>query len=541
MGKFDERHHKSHFDQLVYVIAELCTRGLGYVFDERLYSAVVGNKHLYLFEMLINILESERTSPVEFLQAVENIRAEFPEKMPAELRAKLPNSTNASESNHWLLYRAVGFGFDLWEGIRRLYRFQREMEMLYAEILGPCSTPRCAIGSKPQPESRIKWHPNDGRAPDTRERLEAIEKIEGEFNTLNAALTDAERWDAVNSAPSPAHAPHTSPKSIPPTPLSRQSYRWDEPQSSVNEYELQWLECNDGTVYYSSFSNLPVLMLHTIYRSRKFLKEVQDVQITEKQARLLSFQTSFENFEDPTQIGNICLPFYMIPDDPNHKNPTLTAIFDAALPLVAEILASWNNGHSVIRSFETFFIKKKKHAHAREADNWMHTLGLDPTPELEAVLTDMGHDALLGITNQECNIRVMGVGSVLFQLLAVQQELGEPLDLNGDLIEDLKDDSVVACWPDGDAALNAMFSAIPTTSTKSGVLFQQMLAFKRDHTIFDKEFRPPTFRRDRRSRFHPTDPIPVVVNDTSKRKKTKKSMPRSPPNGRNLTQRRSGR
>lgn len=40
IGKFDERHHKSHFDQLVYVIAEICTRGLGYAFDERLYSAV---------------------------------------------------------------------------------------------------------------------------------------------------------------------------------------------------------------------------------------------------------------------------------------------------------------------------------------------------------------------------------------------------------------------------------------------------------------------------------------------------------------------
>jgi hypothetical protein len=40
IGKFDEKHHKSHFDQLVYVIAELCTRGLGYAFDERLYSAV---------------------------------------------------------------------------------------------------------------------------------------------------------------------------------------------------------------------------------------------------------------------------------------------------------------------------------------------------------------------------------------------------------------------------------------------------------------------------------------------------------------------
>jgi hypothetical protein len=100
----------------------------------------------------------ERSTAAEFLQTVEQIRAEFPEvrpwlawwilpgngsmifpamqKMPADLPTKLPNSTNASESNHWLLYRAVGYGFDLWEGIRRLYRFQRETEMLYAAIIG---------------------------------------------------------------------------------------------------------------------------------------------------------------------------------------------------------------------------------------------------------------------------------------------------------------------------------------------------------------------------------------------------------------------
>jgi hypothetical protein len=114
---------------------------------------VIRKRHLFRFEGLIGVLEAERTTSAEFLQAVEQIRAEFPEvrpwlawwvmpgngsmifpamqKMPTDLRAKLPNSTNASESNHWLLYRAVGFHFDLFEGIRRLYRHQRDTEMLY--------------------------------------------------------------------------------------------------------------------------------------------------------------------------------------------------------------------------------------------------------------------------------------------------------------------------------------------------------------------------------------------------------------------------
>ncbi|KAJ6533877.1 hypothetical protein DFH09DRAFT_1092255 [Mycena vulgaris] len=82
----------------------------------------------------------------------------------------------------------------------------------------------------------------------------------------------------------------------------------------------------------------------------------------------------------------------------------------------------------------------------------------------------------------------------------------------GDLIEDLKDDSVVACRPDGgDAALNAMFSAIPTTRTEWGVLLQQMLAFKRDHTILTKNSDHQSF-----------DPLPVVVKDAFKRKENEK-------------------
>ncbi|KAF7354491.1 hypothetical protein MVEN_01138400 [Mycena venus] len=1114
IGHFDEKHHKSHFDQLVYVIAELRTRGLGYAFDERLYSAVldfsstqrngfisafveymcsripgwntlsaesrsteaaalraraealikgcivhwkrslhkikqiIGKKHLFRFEGLIGVLESEQTTAAEFLQAVEQIRAEFPEvrawlawwilpgngsmifpvmqKMPAELRAKLPNSTNASDSTHWLLYRAVGVKFDLWEGIRRLYRFQRETEMLYAAIIAGHVDARFQ-GTKPQPKSRINWHENDGRAPDTRERLAAIERIEGDFTALNLALTDAERFNACNSAPVfPSAPPAPAPSSTPPTMLMRQSYIWDAnscfidapleayfrvfiamgdavraeflrrirvearntglrdvfehmwlrgllsgsivaPNSTVtkpsepklkhallagqlnvkrliatkwdgcgysagmascartwvnqmstmettrgvqkyfgvsytvnrscgskhsttqshpwitvehgvhkgdffvagreyirdsscqlslqeylihavprerlgtscltwpplhlqpaiacphpsckaldaavtsistewplilridpilrargtsfdptmpdlhcpltmqlgdgveytliarviylgppnpgsvghyitktrlrdgtylyndcrrgglltelgplhlledhdaqtcyvlylrtskasitsrtvaeiqqdfakipeqpneiipimdsddeldqmliesitlrsengplaspvgspdrfftpeqspapsapydisdaladishetksatpspvfcepcganlpegdddpdevqcekcklwshfkcypgvdwnnsserffcrgcrdemaaeffqpgqvvmlpspepgdwkaphvlwypaefiqhhkqrkgkfNEYEFRWSNCNDGTVFHSSLSDLPVLMLRTHFRGRKFLEEIQDVTLTAE------------------MIGTIRLPFYMKPDDPGHQNPTLTAIFDAAIPQVAGILAAWDDQHPVVASYNEYFAGKKKHLQSREAPNWMDIIGLVSTPELEAVLTDplislMDHPALLNLTEEECQTRVMGVGSVLLQFLAVQHELGEPLNLNGDLVEDLKDESVIACLPDGDKALNAMFSAIPSTSTRSGVLVRQMLASKRDHIIFDEEFRPPFFQRDRPSHFPPAAPIPVKVQGAVKRKR----------------------
>ncbi|KAJ7307927.1 hypothetical protein DFH08DRAFT_824012 [Mycena albidolilacea] len=221
-------------------------------------------------------------------------------------------------------------------------------------------------------------------------------------------------------------------------------------------------------------------------------------------------------------IGTIFLPFYTKPDDPGHKNPVLTSIFNAAIPQLVGILADWNNLHPVIASFNEYFSGQKKHLHSREASHWMDTLGLALTPELEAVLTDplirlIDHPALLRLTEEECQRRVMGVGSVLLQILAVQHELGEPLNLNGDLIEDLKDESVVACLADGDEALNAIFSII-STSTRLDAFVQQMLAFKRDHTMFNEELRPPLFRRDRPSYFPPTKPIPVQIKSTLNRK-----------------------
>ncbi|KAJ7231573.1 hypothetical protein B0H12DRAFT_1239891 [Mycena haematopus] len=129
--------------------------------------------------------------------------------------AFLPHSTNAAESGHWLLYRAVGTGFDLFEGIRRLYRFQRETEMLYAAITVGHVDARFQ-GTKPQQKSRLKWHENDGRAPDTRERLAAVLKLEAEFEARNKSLTDEERWIACNSAPALPTAPPAL-NSTPPT------------------------------------------------------------------------------------------------------------------------------------------------------------------------------------------------------------------------------------------------------------------------------------------------------------------------------------
>lgn len=119
---------------------------------------IVHPDHLFRFESLIRILEGNNTTEEQLQQALEHLQMEYPEihywlswwshpqiscliwpavmKMSESLREKIPNTTNGGESSHWLLYRACGTKHDLWEGIRRLYMFQREQEKLYSAVLG---------------------------------------------------------------------------------------------------------------------------------------------------------------------------------------------------------------------------------------------------------------------------------------------------------------------------------------------------------------------------------------------------------------------
>lgn len=50
-----------------------------------------------------------------------------------------------------------------------------------------------------------------------------------------------------------------------------------------NEYEFQWLECSDGSVYHSDDSILPLLMQRQFFKGRKFCLEIDEVELTDKQ------------------------------------------------------------------------------------------------------------------------------------------------------------------------------------------------------------------------------------------------------------------
>ncbi|KAF7341464.1 hypothetical protein MVEN_01883700 [Mycena venus] len=148
---------------------------------------------------------------------------------------------------------------------------------------------------------------------------------------------------------------------------------------------------------------------------------------------------------------------------------------------------------------------------------WIESCGLPFNPELEAVLqpvlaTLMTHPSLAHLAREEANQRIFGVGSALLQLLAVQHELRELFNLNGDLLGDLKDERVISCPYDGDEALEMMFSLV------SGELVDMskgLLRFKAKYAVWDNDYRPLTFRRDDESRVESTEPVLVTVKRTA--------------------------
>ncbi|KAJ7728301.1 hypothetical protein DFH07DRAFT_782265 [Mycena maculata] len=85
---------------------------------------------------------------------------------------------------------------------------------------------------------------------------------------------------------------------------------------------------------------------------------------------------------------------------------------------------------------------------------WLQSLDLVPTPKLEEA---------------ERNERVMGVSAALLQLLAVQNDLGELLNLNGDILNDILDCRATRRHNDGKGAVAAMFAAIPQRSRRSNL------------------------------------------------------------------------
>ncbi|KAF8143789.1 hypothetical protein K438DRAFT_1783428 [Mycena galopus ATCC 62051] len=265
-----------------------------------------------------------------------------------------------------------------------------------------------------------------------------------------------------------------------------------------HEYEFQ---CTNGTVYQSKDSVLPSSIVQRFTHERGLWEDIEYVNLTVK------------------MLGKIRLPFYMHPDHPRHKNHELADIFSAEILQIAEILTAFDSNHHMVANFLNYFRSRKEVEWHKNAGDWMAVLGLSPTPELEVVLDAamaalLRHENFLSILEEECERRVLGVGSALLQILAIRHEIREPLDLKGDILTDFFADRVAPCPTDGPKTLEAMFAAtpFPAVNTGSNDLLKQMLIFnKAHHALYDPDFRPLTFQRAGESIVTTTTPMPFLL------------------------------
>ncbi|KAJ7369159.1 hypothetical protein DFH08DRAFT_796951 [Mycena albidolilacea] len=167
-----------------------------------------------------------------------------------------------------------------------------------------------------------------------------------------------------------------------------------------DEYKFRWFECTDGIIYDSESSILQPSMLRSFTQSRKFCEEIAEVDLTAEQ---IIFSIL---------VGEVRMPFYMLPDHPDHQNPLFKEIFGAAIQQVAKILMDFDLSHPVVANFAEHFKSVKAAERRRRVPDWMRTIGLTPTPELEAVISPpltslLGHSLLSHIPLSERQERVL--------------------------------------------------------------------------------------------------------------------------------------
>ncbi|KAF8145746.1 hypothetical protein K438DRAFT_1781660 [Mycena galopus ATCC 62051] len=204
----------------------------------------------------------------------------------------------------------------------------------------------------------------------------------------------------------------------------------------------------------------------------------------------------------PNQIGKIRIAANSTSDPPD-SHP-LMKIFDAAVTPLAKLLLSWPGDHPVINTFNLY---TAAHSETRiKPSSWLPEFFRHPEAELAplfrppyAKLWDSVD--LVSLPDEERSRRIANVARPILQLLAIQHELEEPFNLNGDLFEDIVEDEILRCRLEHEECLRAMFFATkPRQLTHKRhwdkkAFGETLRDFWNSHSIFDPTFRPITYLR----------------------------------------------
>ncbi|RXW17986.1 hypothetical protein EST38_g7867 [Candolleomyces aberdarensis] len=157
--------------------------------------SLIPSEHVPQFMSFIKTMMGNDTTEPEFDNAVAGLSRDFPAirgwlkwwtqpwvmsmAFPAKsqvlqhVRKKLPTTTNATEHHHHLLNHAATSDQELLPGIWAILRHMQELQAQYNAIKNGVFNPPAP--KKPPHRKKKKPYENDGRAPDTVARLQAIE------------------------------------------------------------------------------------------------------------------------------------------------------------------------------------------------------------------------------------------------------------------------------------------------------------------------------------------------------------------------------
>ncbi|KAJ7033591.1 hypothetical protein C8F04DRAFT_1353861 [Mycena alexandri] len=204
----------------------------------------------------------------------------------------------------------------------------------------------------------------------------------------------------------------------------------------------------------------------------------------------------------PAQIGKICRPAFFESSPP--ADHPLIKVYDAALAPLGKILTELPDGHPVVADYTSFFTKA---AMGKEDDHDIKAWRPPVTRELlkRTELTVLRRGPLSKLINDfpqgsvpeaEWRRRVVTIGWVLLDLLSVQHELGEQLNLNGDLFEDIGEGAIGWNPLEYNAALRAIILATkPKVLTHKkywdvAVVEALLKQFSLSHTTANPAYRP---------------------------------------------------
>ncbi|KAF8169465.1 hypothetical protein K438DRAFT_1774259 [Mycena galopus ATCC 62051] len=185
----------------------------------------------------------------------------------------------------------------------------------------------------------------------------------------------------------------------------------------------------------------------------------------------------------PNRIGNIRIAANSTSDPPD-SHP-LVKIFDAAVTPLAKLLLSWPRDHPVINAFNLY---TAAHSETRiKPSSWLPEFFRHPEAELAplfrppyAKLWDSVD--LVSLPDEERSQRIANVVRPILQLLAIQHELKEPFNLNGDLFEDIVEDEILR-------------QLTHKRHWDKKAFGETLRDFWNSHSIFDPTFRPITYLR----------------------------------------------